>query len=810
MNPEETRMDPALERAVSEIRGEAVADEVVETAASRVWARLSAAQTATGAGHIPAEHIRSCADFQSLISDFRAGRLPEARALLLQDHLHECVTCRRVYEGRVVAMPQAAPPLPRREVHPMRWAVAAGVILAGGLVVWFSVIQSGRHAGRAMVQAVNGTLYAVSPAGLRVLNTGADLPDDVEIRTARDSEATLTLRDGSTVEMRERSGLSTSQASDGITVHLDRGGVIVQAAKRRSGHFYVATADCRVAVTGTVFSVSSGLKGSRVSVLQGEVRVSHDNQEKVLHRGDQTSTSANLDPVSLNQDFAWSHDTALLGELAKVHSALAQLPLPKPRYSSRLLGLLPASTAFYASIPNLSDYLAQAQGVFRRQAEDSPELQDWLAGPGKTVEPVLEKLRAANEYLGDEIVIFGTPQIHAPVFLAEVKREGLPEFLKQQGLPLASATRPGLVLLSPSAEALGTALDSSFQNTAFYQRISAAYREGAGLLLCADLAHLGPHAAAAGPRYLIAGQKQAGGHPETRASLTFEGPRTGIAAWLAPPSPMGALDYISSEATFVSAFAIKNPGAILEELTSRFHLPAPDGNGAAASLGGELALAMDGPVFPVPSWKVVVEVYDPARFESAVEQTVGQYNRDALAHGGKPLRSSREITDGRTDYVIAASDPNPLMEAHYTFTSGFLIAAPTRALLTQALQVKMTGASVAHAAGFTAMLPRDPYENFSAVIYQNLGNTLAPLVGLLGAFQPPGGGPRPPMPRLDNLKPFLIAAYGEPDRITIASNGDVPGMSLNSFLSGGLFGIATNGLRLGQFAGTSGGRFSSR
>jgi len=798
VTPEEIRMDPALERAVSEIRDEAIPDELVDAAAARVWARLSNAHP----------HIRSCADFQALIPDFRAGRLPEARALLLQDHLHECVACRRVFEGRVVAMPAAPARAPRREFQSTRWAIAAGVVLAGGLVVWFSVIQSGPHAGRAMVQAVNGRLYAVSPAGLRVMNPGEDLPEGVEIRTALNSDATLALRDGSLVEMRERSAFSTSQAGNEITVHLDRGSVIVQAAKRRSGHLYVATADCRVAVTGTVFGVTAGLKGSRVAVLEGVVHVTHANQETVLHPGQQTSTDDAMAPASLTQDFGWTRNTTLLNQLAKVGQNLAHIPMPKLRYSSRLLGLLPSSTIFFASIPNLADYLGQAQSIFRRQAEDSPELRDWLAGPGATVEPTLEKLRAANEYLGDEIVVFGTPETRGPVFVAEVKRDGLEDFLKKQNLPLAFATRPGLVLFSPNRDALATALDSSFQASPFFKRITEAYQQGAGLLLCADLAHLGPHPAGSDVRYLIAGQKQTDGHTETRASLTFDGKRTGAAAWLAEPSPMGALDYISSEATFVSAFAVDKPGAILEQAADHFHLPAlATTSDTSATLGGEMAVALDGPAFPVPSWKLVVEVYDPARFQAAVQQALDQYNRDAVAHGGKPLRTAQETAGSRTDYEIAAADPNPLTEAHYTFASGYLIAAPTRALLTRALEVKANGNSIVHAAGFTALIPHDHYENFSAVVYQNLGSSLAPLAGLLAAFRPPNAGP---MPRLDNLKPFLIAAYGEPDRITIASNGDVPGMGLNGFLSGGVFGIATNGLRLGQFAGTSAARSSSR
>src|SRR4029079_9887257 len=96
------------------------------------------------------------------------------------------------------------------------------------------------------------------------------------------SSAMLELRDGSVVEVRERSGLSTTQTAADLPVHLNRGSNIVQAAHRRKGHLYVATTDCQVAVTGTVFSVSAGVKGSRVSVGEGEGQLSHNNTHNTL------------------------------------------------------------------------------------------------------------------------------------------------------------------------------------------------------------------------------------------------------------------------------------------------------------------------------------------------------------------------------------------------------------------------------------------------------------------------------------------------------------------------------------------------
>jgi hypothetical protein len=96
-----------------------------------------------------------------------------------------------------------------------------------------------------------------------------------------------------------------------------------------------------------------------------------------------------------------------------------------------------------------------------------------------------------------------------------------------------------------------------------------------------------------------------------------------------------------------------------------------------------------------------------------------------------------------------------------------------------------------------AMTPRDHYNNFSAVVYQNLGTTLAPLVSLFGGMVPRGAGQPNPLQSLGNLKPSLFAIYGEPDRISIATAGDALGMGM-SVLSGNILGMAGGGV---PFAG---------
>jgi hypothetical protein len=808
MNPELNPMDAALEQAVSEIRDDNPDQTVIDAAAARVWARI-----ADAAAEVKAGSIHNCADFQALIPDYRAGRLSEARAMLVKDHINACVPCRRFYEGKVVAFPTARPVVAKVvSMRAWRWAAAAVVVATAGLSTWYAV-EHYSGAGRAYVQTVNGSLYEITDTGVVALAAGQDLPDGAEIRTAKDSGATLRLRDGSTLEMRERSSFFTSNSGKDLTVHLGRGSVIVQAAKRSSGHLYVATADFRVAVTGTVFNVNTGVKGSRVSVIEGEVHVAQDGQDKVLRPGQQSVAGVNVEAAPIQYEISWSRNRNL--------NAPKQSAVTRP---SALLDRAPADASVFALIHNASESLNDAQDAIRQLGAQNSQMAGLLAKDGFKAEALLAHLKTAGEYL-DDVAIVGVGHVKAPVFMASLKKPGFADFIKRTGVGVAVEERGGFVAFGPDrgeVEAVARTLDGpagAFAGSPCYARLVEAQREGANAVMCADMKRLGQ--TEGGPSYFMGEDRKVSGQEESRVTMGFDGARTGIAAWLAPPAPMGSLDYVSPDATALFAFVVKNPAAIVEEIAGmKFSKGGAEKTlddaqaktgidlrtDLGASLGGEFAIAMDGPVFPTPSLKLIAEVYDPARFQASVEKFVQVYNVQKVSGGEKPWRIGKEVVNGRTYYMVGAADPNPLTEVNYTFADGYLIASLGRPVVTQALQIKKARTSISRSAKFTALMPKDHYLNFSAVMYQNLGSTLAPLAGLLGAFAPKqAGGPDAKMIEgLGNLKPSFVAAYGEADRITVAGSGGMLKNGISSMTGGNLAGMAGGVLPLGQFQGTRG------
>jgi uncharacterized protein (TIGR03435 family) len=129
--------------------------------------------------------------------------------------------------------------------------------------------------------------------------------------------AILTLTDGSRVEMRSQSELRLERAVDGVRIRLANGSLIVNAAKQGAGHLYEETKDVSVSVVGTVFLVNAEAQGSRVAVIQGEVRVQQGAKAEELRPGDQVKTSASMESRLVTEEISWSRH-------AEEHLALLQ------------------------------------------------------------------------------------------------------------------------------------------------------------------------------------------------------------------------------------------------------------------------------------------------------------------------------------------------------------------------------------------------------------------------------------------------------------------------------------------------------
>ena len=86
---------------------------------------------------------------------------------------------------------------------------------------------------RATVVSAEGGLYRV--AGKAPLEAGAAIGERESVRTGPGAHAVLRLADGSTVDVNERTELFVTAAWSGQAIHLQRGDIIVKAAKQRRG-----------------------------------------------------------------------------------------------------------------------------------------------------------------------------------------------------------------------------------------------------------------------------------------------------------------------------------------------------------------------------------------------------------------------------------------------------------------------------------------------------------------------------------------------------------------------------------------------
>jgi ferric-dicitrate binding protein FerR (iron transport regulator) len=865
--------DAILDNATSEIRNESLDSAVVDKAAERVWACLAAETSEVRSETVAADRIGDCADFQSLIPAYLTGSLSEARSLLLVDHTHECIPCRKAMKdarSRKMAPARKAVAPRRYRIQPvvLRWGIAAALVIGLGLVA-LPFIQRWSPLGgnlEATVQAAEGQVYQIADTRSAPVTVGEKLQKGDRIRTAKDAHAFVRLGDGSVIEMKDRSEFSLTNNSLGTTIHLNRGAIVVEAARQGKRHLFVDTGDgSHVSVTGTVFSVNSGTKGSRVSVIEGEVHMDHAGSERVLKAGEQATTNASIAKVPVKDEVSWSRKSAhyaeTLAALSSLNKELGQVALPGVRNSTHLLDLMPENTIVYAALPNLTSTILESHRIMQERINQNPALREWWekeqgGNHGPNVDQVMGTVREFGEYLGDEIAVSvsmdekGEPV--APLVLAELKNsEGLQQFLEQQIAkyageqkagtsekrpqirfiqdPLtatATATEPGkkaeelyvwiqkdLFAASPKLEQLqGLAAivqkgqTSSFTGTAFHNRVAQVYQEGAGLVIAANLEQV---MAKAKPdltkgtngaqresalkqlgilnlKYFVLDQTSLEGKTHTQATVSFSEAERGIPSWLADPGPMGSLEYISPDANVVAGFVVRDPVKLVDDLLGVLETVSPDlrknldkqqadhgldiRKDIAAPLGGEFAFAIDGPILPTPSWKMVFEVNDSAHLQQTLERIVGEINKEAAKFGKTGLVWDRTDLDGRGYYMLRSADFG--VEVNYTYVNGYVVMGPSRAMVAQAVKMQGQGYTLLRSSRFTAGLPSDGNANFSALFYHNLAPLVQPFAERMAsaASNLPQEQQQAIKAMAADMPPTLAYAYARGDSITFAAN----------------------------------------
>jgi hypothetical protein len=126
-----------------------------------------------------------------------------------------------------------------------------------------------------------------------------------------------------------------------------------------------------------------------------------------------------------------------------------------------------------------------------------------------------------------------------------------------------------------------------------------------------------------------------------------------------------------------------------------------------------------------------------------------------------------EDVGGRTFHVLRGLP----VEVHYAYADGYLVGAPSRALVMRALQTRDSGDSLSRSASFRALFPPDRDVNVSGLVYQNLGPMVRSLLDAPGAGTLSESQKSAVEGITRGARPSILCAYGEPTAVRVSGLG---------------------------------------
>jgi hypothetical protein len=792
-----------LERALDEMRAEGVDAERIEAARARVWEKVASAGSPV------------CAEFRPEFRAYLGNELGASRRLLVQDHLSRCPGCRtRIAEMKgertVTAMPVRSS---SRWVRRGMLAAAAGLLVTAVYVGRDTIDAIMAPGGpRATVVSAEGALYRVAAS---TLEAGAAIGDRESVRTGPGARAVLRLADGSTVDVNERTELFVAAAWSGQSIHLQRGDIIVNAAKQRRGRLRVLTRDSIASVKGTIFAVSAGVGGSVVSVVEGSVAVDQPGKELVLSPGGQSASIPAL-ASSVAQAVAWSPDSAhyleVLASFAKIERELANFP-PELRINSLLLPYLPAELGIYGAVPNPGLTISRALALAEQQSPGNAAFGVWWnSEAGQKLRQIADRIQSVSPLLGDEIVFcvsFVADREAVPMLMARVRPGKRPELattlqrvFAEAGETPSYSISDDLFLVSDSPAHLSWAAAHLGEGAGspFAAALKARYQRGVGWVIGMDASYLvtiaaeedAPPielAAMMGMKYLFLEQRAPAGAEENEATFTFQGPRTGMASWLADAGSGGAAEYVPADTLLAGSASTREPWQLFEELTAQITKAEPDfakglatldeklGAGFVQNLtsgvGTEAAFAVTGLSTSGPTWILAIVANNQWLIDSSVEKLVEAFNAElGPDEQAKRIVFEQESANGRTWNTLK---PGGLpLGITWTYDAGYMVAASDRAVAERAIATRNGGSQLVWSPDFLEQLPSSAGLHPSGFAWLNTKGAFATLAPL---------APSPAFAELMARRDSILVVFdGSAEQIHAASRTRISGLIMDLML----------------------------
>ncbi|MBP1624822.1 MAG: putative FecR, partial [Acidobacteria bacterium] len=229
-------------------------------------------------------------------------------------------------------------------------------------------------------------------------------------------------------------------------------------------------------------------------------------------------------------------------------------------------------------------------------------------------------------------------------------------------------------------------------------------------------------------------------------TVTFKGPRMGMASFLANSGSGGAAEYVPGDVIAAGYVSTREPKQMFEEMLALMTRSDPSAagrltqvesalgvsftNDLAASVGTESAFGVDSISTKGPVWMMAVLVNNPATLDNCIRRLVEAWNAERAREGQlQRITIEQETTNGRT-WMSVKSSAAP-MALVWTYDRGYMVAGSDRGIAlraiatrnggsplvwSQSFQQQLSGSTGLHPSGFAWLNTKGAFQGYAALV----------------------------------------------------------------------------------------------